>query len=153
MRAAARCGAGAGAREADLAPQHLSPQNLRLLPPDPRGARLLALVARHAKRAATSAFIRACTSCELFSRGYIASHSRHSAGTAVDLTLVALPPRQVAPFDRAPPFAPCTAPAAQRAPDNSLDMGTGFDCLDVKSYTPSAAVTPAQRRARRSKPP
>jgi D-alanyl-D-alanine dipeptidase len=27
-------------------------------------------------------------------------------------------------------------------------MGTGFDCLDVKSYTRSAAITPAQRRAR-----
>jgi len=27
-------------------------------------------------------------------------------------------------------------------------MGTGFDCLDVKSYTRAAAITPAQRRAR-----
>ena len=27
-------------------------------------------------------------------------------------------------------------------------MGTGFDCLDVKSYTHSRAVGPAQRRAR-----
>jgi D-alanyl-D-alanine dipeptidase len=27
-------------------------------------------------------------------------------------------------------------------------MGTGFDCLDVKSYTRSPAITPAQRHAR-----
>jgi D-alanyl-D-alanine dipeptidase len=83
---------------------------------------------------------------ELFSLGYIASHSRHSAGTAVDLTLV--------PLDASPPVrpenrnAPCTAPAEKRAPDNSLDMGTGFDCLDAKSYTRSRAVTPEQRRFR-----
>ena len=81
----------------------------------------------------------------LFSLGYIAAHSRHSTGTAVDITLVPLgapaaPARETS--------GPCTAPAALRAPDNSLDMGTGFDCLDVKSYTRSAAVTPEQRRAR-----
>jgi len=85
----------------------------------------------------------------LFSLGYIAAHSRHSTGTAVDLTLVPL--GAPAPSPRAadaPNNAPCTAPTAQRAPDNSLDMGTGFDCLDVKSYTRAASVTPEQRRAR-----
>ena len=89
---------------------------------------------------------------ELFGLGYIASHSRHSAGTAVDLTLVPLgaaPSATVAPRTR---DAPCTAPADKRAPDtspaNSLDMGTGFDCLDVKSYTHSRAVTAEQRHRR-----
>jgi zinc D-Ala-D-Ala dipeptidase len=85
---------------------------------------------------------------ELFARGYIAAHSRHSTGTAVDLTLVALPPRRAAPFERTARYGPCTAPADKRAPDNTLDMGTGFDCLDAKSATRSAAITPAQRRAR-----
>ena len=110
----------------------------------------------------------------LFGLGYIASHSRHSAGTAVDLTLVALsatvrsrasgkPASQIQTLPVAPgsPLArgrtenqnaPCTAPASERAPanslDNSLDMGTGFDCLDVKSYTHSRAVTPEQRHRR-----
>lgn len=85
---------------------------------------------------------------ELFARGYIAARSRHSTGTAVDLTLIALPPQRVAAFERAGHYGPCTAPAAQRAPDNSLDMGTSFDCLDVKSYTRSGKVTPAQRHWR-----
>ena len=85
---------------------------------------------------------------ELFARGYIATHSRHSAGTAVDLTLIALPARQAAPYDPHARYGPCTAPAPQRAPDNSIDMGTGFDCLDRKSYTNSRAVTPAQHRRR-----
>jgi D-alanyl-D-alanine dipeptidase len=85
---------------------------------------------------------------ELFARGFIAAHSRHSAGIAVDLTLIAQPAPRVARFDRAAHYGPCTAPAAQRAPDTSLDMGTGFDCLDVKSATRSGAVTRAQRSAR-----
>jgi zinc D-Ala-D-Ala dipeptidase len=86
---------------------------------------------------------------KLFSLGYIAAHSRHSTGTAVDLTLIRLPAA-------APPApaadGPCTAPAPRRAADAApgvpLDMGTGFDCLDVKSYTRSGAVTQAARRAR-----
>jgi D-alanyl-D-alanine dipeptidase len=85
---------------------------------------------------------------DLFSLGYIASHSRHSTGTAVDLTLIPLPAPRVKPFTREAHYGPCSAPAGQRAPDNSLDMGTGFDCLDVKSHTRSRAVTPEQRRAR-----
>jgi zinc D-Ala-D-Ala dipeptidase len=85
---------------------------------------------------------------ELFARGYIATHSRHSAGVAVDLTLVALPAVKPAPFDRAAHYGPCTGPAKERAPDNALDMGTGFDCLDVASYTRSGAVTPEQRHWR-----
>ena len=82
---------------------------------------------------------------ELFSLGYIASRSKHSTGTAVDLTLIPLnAPQATARASN----VPCTAPADQRAPDNSLDMGTGFDCLDVKSHTRSGAVTAEQRRAR-----
>jgi zinc D-Ala-D-Ala dipeptidase len=83
---------------------------------------------------------------KLFSLGYIAAHSRHSAGTAVDLTLIRLP---AAPPPRGG-NGPCTAPAANRAADNSLDMGTAFDCLDVKSHTHSPALTPAQRSARQT---
>jgi D-alanyl-D-alanine dipeptidase len=87
---------------------------------------------------------------QLFARGFIATHSRHSTGTAVDLTLIALPAPQVARFDRAAQYGPCTAPLKERAPDNSLDMGTGFDCLDVKSYTRSRAISAQQRQARES---
>jgi D-alanyl-D-alanine dipeptidase len=79
---------------------------------------------------------------ELFARGYISSHSRHATGVAVDLTLVALPPRTHldAPVG-------CTAPAPRAANeyDKVPDMGTGFDCLDERSFTQSRAVTRAQR--------
>jgi zinc D-Ala-D-Ala dipeptidase len=84
----------------------------------------------------------------LFASGYIASQSAHSTGTAIDLTLVRLPAAPPAPFDPAASYGPCTAPAVQRAPDSSLDMGSGFDCFDAKSHTGSAAISPEQTRAR-----
>jgi zinc D-Ala-D-Ala dipeptidase len=101
-----------------------------------------------AKRTGAQRFYPDVPKDQLFARGFIASHSRHSTGTAIDLTLIDLPPRKVAAFDPRARYGPCTAPAAQREPDNSLDMGTGFDCLDAKSYTMSRAVTPGQHRAR-----
>jgi zinc D-Ala-D-Ala dipeptidase len=84
----------------------------------------------------------------LFALGYIASRSAHSTGTAIDLTLVEAPPAAAAPFDPAAAYGPCTGPAAQRSPDNSLDMGTGYDCFDTTSSTASAGISPEQRRRR-----
>src|SRR5262249_38383435 len=62
--------------------------------------------------------------------GYIASRSRHSTGNTIDLTLTKVDPAPAAPFDPAVTYGPCTAPAARRSPDNSVDMGTSFDCVD-----------------------
>jgi D-alanyl-D-alanine dipeptidase len=82
----------------------------------------------------------------LFS-GWIALRSRHSAGTAVDLTLV--PNGSTAPpFDPRARYGNCDAPVGQRAPDDSLDMGTSFDCLNTRSYTQSRAVGAPQRANR-----
>lgn len=85
---------------------------------------------------------------QLFALGYIAEQSGHSRGAAVDLTVVALPPPPPAPFSSAAAYGPCTAPSHEREPDNSIDMGTGFDCFDQRSHTASTAVTAEQRRAR-----
>jgi len=84
----------------------------------------------------------------LFNGGYIAAHSAHSAGNAVDLTLTARGAPPAPAFDRNAAYGPCTAPAAQRAPNNALDMGAGFDCFDDTSHTSSAAIAPEQRRRR-----
>jgi zinc D-Ala-D-Ala dipeptidase len=80
--------------------------------------------------------------------GYIASVSRHSTGTAVDVTLIEPTRATAAAFDPSASYGPCTGPAAQRAPDNSVDMGTGFDCLDVNSRPRSTAVSAEQQRRR-----
>ena len=84
----------------------------------------------------------------LFALGYIASQSRHSTGATVDLTLIKLPAAASERFDPAARYGPCTGPAAKRAPDTGIDMGTAFDCFDVKSYLASSAITPEQRRWR-----
>jgi len=84
----------------------------------------------------------------LFALGYIAAQSRHSTGTTVDLTLIRLPPAPAPRFDPEVRYGPCTGPAARRAPDSSIDMGTAFDCFDVKSYLASSAIAPEQRRWR-----
>ena len=85
---------------------------------------------------------------DLFRLGYIAIHSQHSTGAALDLTLVDLTADNSAKFDPAKAYADCTAPAAVRAPEGSVDMGTGYDCTDLKGHTASPAITPEQRRWR-----
>jgi zinc D-Ala-D-Ala dipeptidase len=85
---------------------------------------------------------------DLFRLGYIAEHSGHSTGAAVDLTLVDLNADNSAAFDPGKTYADCTAPASARAPEASVDMGTGYDCSDVKAHTAAKSITPAQRRWR-----
>ncbi|AGL17105.1 M15 family metallopeptidase [Actinoplanes sp. N902-109] len=77
----------------------------------------------------------------LFDEGYIASKSGHSRGSTLDLTLVELPPRPQPAYRPGQPLVPCTAPAAQRFPDNSIDMGTGYDCFDTLANTLDPRVT------------
>ena len=85
---------------------------------------------------------------ELFSLRYIAARSNHSRGTAVDLTLVPLPRPSVAGFDAAANYGSCIGPAGERAPDDTVDMGTGFDCLDVRSHTAAPDIPVEAKRAR-----
>ena len=87
---------------------------------------------------------------ELIGLGYIASVSRHSRGDTVDLTLVALPAKRVSAFKRGEVYGPCSGPAEARAPDNSVDMGTSFDCFDPLSHTQAADLAPEQARWRRT---
>ena len=72
---------------------------------------------------------------DLFRLGYIAEHSGHSTGAAVDLTLVDLRADNSGAFDPTRAYADCTAPAEARAPEGSVDMGTGYDCSDLKAHT------------------
>lgn len=84
----------------------------------------------------------------LIPEGYIAERSGHSRGSTVDLTLVALPPAETPRWAPGDPLRPCTAPAGERVPDNSIDMGTGFDCFSEKSHHGSDAVSERARANR-----
>jgi D-alanyl-D-alanine dipeptidase len=96
----------------------------------------------------TKRFYPALEKRTLFAYGYIAAQSAHSTGTAIDLTLVKLPVVAAAPYDAAAHYGACTGPAGTRAPDSSLDMGTGFDCFDEKSHTASATINADQKFSR-----
>jgi D-alanyl-D-alanine dipeptidase len=86
---------------------------------------------------------------DLFRLGYISPYSQHSTGAALDLTLVDLTADNTAVFDPTRSYADCTAPVDKRAPEGSIDMGTGYDCTDLKGHTNSTAITPEQRKWRR----
>jgi D-alanyl-D-alanine dipeptidase len=96
----------------------------------------------------TRRFYPALAKRNLFALGFISPQSKHSTGTTVDLTLIRLPETPAAPFNPAARYGPCTAPVGKRAPDNSVDMGTGFDCFDTRSYGMSNAIGPEQRHWR-----
>ncbi|MCL2714961.1 MAG: M15 family metallopeptidase [Alphaproteobacteria bacterium] len=82
---------------------------------------------------------------DLFRLGYIASHSRHSTGAALDLTLVDLKADNSQAFDGTRAYGDCTAAASARAPEGSVDMGTGYDCADPRSHTGARNLTAPQR--------
>lgn len=84
----------------------------------------------------------------LFSDGYIAERSGHSRGSTVDLTLVRLPAWPTRPYVPGEPLTPCFAPREERFPDNSVDMGTGYDCFDTLSHTLDPRITGEQRANR-----
>jgi D-alanyl-D-alanine dipeptidase len=98
--------------------------------------------------AADRRFNPAFPKAELFRLGYIATHSLHSTGGALDLTLVDLKADNSGVFDPNKVYSDCTSPVEARAPEASIDMGTGYDCTDLKAHTNTASITPAQRRSR-----
>ena len=84
----------------------------------------------------------------LFEDGYIAEKSGHSRGSTLDLTLVRLPARPTRPYHPGDPLVPCFAPKGERFPDNSVDMGTGFDCFDTLAHTLDPRIKGKQRANR-----
>ncbi|UHD17776.1 M15 family metallopeptidase [Thiocapsa bogorovii] len=77
----------------------------------------------------------------LFGDGYIAARSGHSRGSTVDLTIVPVPTPDQPEFDPAAPLRSCENPASERFADNSVDMGTGFDCFSPLSHTLNPSIT------------
>jgi D-alanyl-D-alanine dipeptidase len=131
--------------QATLTAQHLSLKVYDCYRPT-RAVTAMARWAQAAEDGRTKRFYPTLDKRTLFS-GYISSRSAHSTGTAVDLTLVAIPEPHVPPYDARAAYGPCAAP--NRAPDSSVDMGTGYDCFDDKSHTAASAI-PAGAKGRRA---
>jgi len=85
----------------------------------------------------------------LFPQGYIATVSGHSRGATMDLTLIPRGAKAVPPSATGHALGACTAPQAEREGDDSLDMGTGFDCFDVKANTEASGLTPEEEANRK----
>ncbi len=84
----------------------------------------------------------------LFRDGYIAKKSGHSRGSTIDLTIVPLPvPKQDA-YTPGQPLVACYAAVDKRFRDNSIDMGTGFDCFHELSHPGNLKVGHQQRANR-----
>jgi D-alanyl-D-alanine dipeptidase len=84
----------------------------------------------------------------LFKEGYIASQSGHSRGSTLDLTLVKLPARGQERYRRGDRLRDCARPARKRFRDNSIDMGTGYDCFDPLAHPYNGRILGKQRANR-----
>lgn len=84
---------------------------------------------------------------QLFKLGYVASPSGHSRGSTVDLTVVPLNSK-IPQHPSHQQLRACTASANTRNADNSLDMGTGYDCLDEAAHVFYPGLNATQREHR-----
>ncbi|KRR06546.1 peptidase M15 [Bradyrhizobium jicamae] len=132
----------------ELAPQNLSLKMFDCYRPTRAVADMVAWSRDGKETPAQKRYNPAFSKADLFRLGYIAERSGHSTGAALDLTLVELKADNSATFDPARDYADCTANVNLRAPDGSVDMGTGYDCSDTKSHTAAKSITAAQRRWR-----
>jgi D-alanyl-D-alanine dipeptidase len=124
----------------DLAPQGLSLLMLDCYRPVRAVRAMRAWSNETVETPAQKRFYPALNRKDLFRLGYIAARSGHSTGSAVDLTVINA---RAGKIER-DSFADCRNPAAQ----GGIDMGTSYDCFDVKAHTKAASLTDAQRRSR-----
>src|SRR3984957_4423104 len=76
----------------------------------------------------------------LFALGYIARRSAHSRGSTVDLGIVPSAFSSAPPPDPSRPLKACTSPKGERFEDGTIDLGTGYDCLDVLANSSNPLV-------------
>jgi D-alanyl-D-alanine dipeptidase len=81
-----------------------------------------------------------------FVDGYIAHRSGHSRGSTVDITLVKLPAKAAPAWDGR--LRSCLAPYRRRFRDNSVNMGTTYDCMDPRAHTFHPAIRGRPHRNR-----
>lgn len=84
----------------------------------------------------------------VFKDGFIAEQSGHTRGSTIDLTLVKRPASRDGTYRRGQKLFDCAAPRAKRFKDNSIDMGTGYDCFDSASHPFSKKIHGSQRANR-----
>ncbi|MBA4397141.1 MAG: D-alanyl-D-alanine dipeptidase [Syntrophus sp. (in: bacteria)] len=84
----------------------------------------------------------------LFRDNYISDKSSHSRGSTVDVTIVPFPAPAQGKYIPGQPLHACFLPAGKRFKDNSIDMGTGFDCFHELSHPGNQKIGLQQRTNR-----
>ena len=79
--------------------------------------------------------------------GYIAAYSGHNRGSTVDLTIVKRDRLEQEQYQSGQPLMPCYV--NDRFKDNSIDMGTGFDCLDIAAHFNYSKISIQAKRHRK----
>ena len=77
---------------------------------------------------------------KLFALGYLAKRSAHSRGSTVDLGIVPGASSFAPTPNSLQPLKACTSPKGERFEDGTIDLGTGYDCLDVLAHTSNPLV-------------
>ena len=85
---------------------------------------------------------------DLIKQVYIDAKSGHSRGSSADITIVPIPTPAQAAYEPGEELLECYLPAKKRFKDNSIDMGTGFDCFHELSYSANENVGTEQRKNR-----
>ncbi len=93
------------------------------------------------------AFYPTLTKKELLEEVYIAAKSSHTRGSAIDLTIISSPPIKQGFFEMENQLD-CSQGNFGSQHDNSLDMGSSYDCFHEISHTNSMIITPQQRANR-----
>lgn len=74
-------------------------------------------------------------------KGYVAAESGHSRGSTIDLTIVPIPTPPQAKYYPGEKLVSCFASYQTRFRDNSIDMGTGFDCFDRLAHPSNKEIS------------
>lgn len=129
--------------QAELKPQGLSLRVYDCYRPKRAVAAFVAWAEEPDDAEAKQAYYPQLAKAQLFP-GYIATRSGHSRGATLDVTLA--PIGSMPAVDRNARRIACTK---GRPDDDSLDMGTGFDCFDRRSNTAAPGLTAEQKRRRK----
>ena len=93
-------------------------------------------------------FYKHINKADVFELGYVAVRSAHSRGAAVDLTLVKDPAPNDNRWDKSQPIIDGIKPVNERFADNSIDMGTSFDCFHEYSHTHNPNISAEAKKNR-----
>jgi zinc D-Ala-D-Ala dipeptidase len=85
----------------------------------------------------------------LFELDYIAKVSGHSRGSTADITLVDRSRCFESPYSPGQRLIPCFAPWSKRFRENSIDMGSGYDCMDRVAHANSKEISKKAQANRR----